>query len=111
MFLLTLPEKLLPQPPDLQLCQDISRFCRILKKFIVSSISLEEVAITINFLIVILYTKKQFLLSFLPIVLPSLVSSAAFLEKLWFHSGVNFLFFIRPMYKTLNAHKPPGFPM
>ena len=42
MFLLTLPEKLLPQPPDLLLCQDISRFCRILKKFIVSSISLEE---------------------------------------------------------------------
>ena len=113
MFLLTLPEKLLPQPPDLLLCQDISRFCRILKKFIVSSISLEEVAIIIKFLIALLYTKKQphrdsFSL-FLLMVQPC--SQCIFLEKISFHSVVRFLFFITTMYKTLNAHKSPGFPI
>ena len=59
LFLPTLPETLVPQPPDHLLCQDISRFCRAWKKFIFSSISLEEVAIIIKFLIVILYTKKR----------------------------------------------------
>ena len=49
-FLPALPEKLLPQPPDLLLCQDISRFCRFFKKIIVSGISLEEVVIIIKFL-------------------------------------------------------------
>ena len=34
-FLPTLPEKLLPQPPDLLLYQDISHFCRFLKELII----------------------------------------------------------------------------
>ena len=58
-FLPTLPEKLLPQPPNHLLCQYISCFCRFFKKIIISSMSLEEVVIIIKFLIKILYTKKQ----------------------------------------------------
>ena len=42
-FLPTLPEKLLRQPSNLLLRQDISRVCKFFKKIIVSSISLEEV--------------------------------------------------------------------
>ena len=47
----TLPRKLLPEPPDFLLCQDISRFWKFCKEFLVFSISLEEVVIIIKFVI------------------------------------------------------------
>ena len=39
------------QPPDILFGQDISRFRKFLKEFLVSSISMEEVVIIIKFLI------------------------------------------------------------
>ena len=44
-FLPTIPGKLLPQPPNLLFCLDISRFYKFFKERLVSSISLEEIII------------------------------------------------------------------